>query len=467
MACDAGHLDEFPWHLWVGHKEGCDRRKPLKLFTSGPGLKGLVVSCTGCKAGKSMEHAFSSAMMKRMNVQCAGRRPWLPGPDEPCVSQKGPQTVQRGASNLYFPAVESSLDIPPWTDEFQASLGHHWAALQTALTDEDADLIVRLVVYPAWDGEPMSLDEMQQRIRQRRALINAPERQDIRGEEYQQLTLGEATTDERAEFSIRPETVPASLAGLVSNLTRVVRLREVQAIYGFTRIYPPSGDFGSGACSPLSATPKKWLPATEVRGEGIFIALDETRVRDWEARTAVKARADEVDRHWVRSWQERMGDDAKPPFRITPRLILIHTLSHALMRQLALECGYSTSSIRERLYASESEPGMCGVLIYTSASDADGTLGGLARQGSPERIELLLKDAIREMEWCSSDPLCMSGLSSLADASNGAACHSCVLSPETACEQFNRFLDRAVLVGTPDDVSAGYFAALLVRDESA
>lgn len=467
LACPAGHLDEFPWHLWVGHKEGCDRRKPLRVLTRGAGLKGLWVNCTGCSAGRSMEHAFSSAMMQRLGVRCSGRRPWLPGPNETCAHAGPPQAVQRGASNLYFPATDSALDIPPWTDDFQTALGQSWASLQTATTPEDADMIVRLMIWPHWDGPPMTLEQMQLKVRQRLALIHAPEREDIRGEEYQQLTLGEATRDTNSEFCIRPERVPSAFSGLLTSLVRVVRLREVRALYGFTRIYPPSGDFRADepTCAKLSAGEKKWLPATEVRGEGIFMALDDRTLRQWEAQPVVRERAGRVDGNWKAVWKER-GNPGDPPFPITPRFILIHTLAHVLMRQLALDCGYSTSSIRERIYASDDDPGMCGLLIYTSAADADGTLGGLERQGKPERIVSLLRDAVRSAEWCSSDPLCMTGLSSWSEAGNLAACHSCVLAPETACEHFNRFLDRAMIVGLPGDPGAGFFHRLLERESA-
>jgi hypothetical protein len=128
---------------------------------------------------------------------------------------------------------------------------------------------------------------------------------------------------------------------------------------------------------------------------------------------------------------------------------------------LSLECGYSTSSLRERLYVDKNNPSMCGVLIHTSTADANGTLGGLVRQGRAERMEALVLAAIEAMEWCSSDPLCMKGINSLSDGMNLAACHSCVLAPETACEHFNRFLDRAMLVGEPGNPELGFFSCLL------
>jgi hypothetical protein len=410
-----------------------------------------------------MDGAFSAALMKKLGLKCNGRRPWLPGKDEACAISVPPKVLQRGASNLYFPAIDSAIDIPPWTDEFQAALGHHWSAIDTCETEDDVRTLVKIMIYPMWDDKSISLEALQEKILQRRALANSPDRGDIRGEEYQQLTLGEATRQEKSEFSIKPEMVPETIKDFIGVLTRIERLREVRAIYGFTRVYPPTGEFGAGYCSPLSASPKDWLPATEVRGEGIFLSLNDVALRTWENRPEVLARSVEVNNSWEKTWRERQGEEADPPPVITPRLLLVHTLAHILMRQLSLQCGYSTSALRERLYVENGEPGMCGLLIYTSAADSDGTLGGLVRQGTGSRIEQLLTDAVRASEWCSSDPLCMSGLSSLSEASNLAACHSCVLAPETACEHFNRFLDRATIVGTPGNPEAGFFAALLKR----
>jgi hypothetical protein len=126
-----------------------------------------------------------------------------------------------------------------------------------------------------------------------------------------------------------------------------------------------------------------------------------------------------------------------------------------------LECGYSSSALRERLYVSTGDNDTAGVLIYTATSDADGTLGGLQRQGESSRIERTIIAALRAMEWCSSDPLCIHGMISGADGLSKAACHACVLAPETACEHFNRFLDRAFLVGLPDSSEVGFFSNIL------
>jgi len=463
VACEKGHLDEFPWQGWVDHGEGCGRSGALKLLTRGAGLRGLVVFCTKCKGSRSMDGVFSSAALKKLGGGCRGRRPWLPTPDEPCTEEA--RTVQRGASNIYFPAIESALDIPPWSDNFQEALGHHWSSLVTAESREDVDRIIDLVVHKSWDGEPMTVVEMKRRIHHRLDLIEATDVSDLRAEEYVHLTSGERTVDENAEFSIHPEMIPIEVGSFLNHIVRVERLREVRAMRGFTRLYPPTGDFRTSEVALLSVVPKRWLPAIEVRGEGIFIGLNEERLREWETIVEVRSRAAIVEKSASEDWRMRMGEDREFPLSITPRLILIHTLSHAFMQKLSLECGYSTSALRERLYVSEEGTGMSGVLIYTSTPDADGTLGGLVRQGRADRVAHTLEEAVLGLKWCSSDPLCMKGLTSASEGVNLAACHACVLSPETACENFNRFLDRAMVVGTHEHPEIAFFRELLMQGD--
>ena len=161
------------------------------------------------------------------------------------------------------------------------------------------------------------------------------------------------------------------------------------------------------------------------------------------------ARAAVLDARNREAVRRDWGPDAKPDLEITPRYVLIHTLAHLLMSELALECGYSTSSLRERLYVETGEPGMAGLLIYTSTSDADGTLGGLVRQARPDRIaDTLPVGGGRRSSGVRRIRSACRGRSSFSEGLNGAACHSCSLAPETSCETFNHYLDRAFVVGT-------------------
>ncbi|WP_438040179.1 DrmB family protein [Sorangium sp. So ce128] len=461
MACRRGHLDDFPWQWWVGHRPECKNRLGfLTLKAERPGLAGLIVRCPECKERKSLDGIFNEATW-RGRIGCHGRRQWLPVPGEEC--KETVRAMQRGASNLYFPAIESALSIPDWSDNLQEVLGIYFHELVETLPEDRADLIAiraRGVLKPALEELALTPQELAAEIERRVRAIQEPDILDLRAGEYRQFTLsGGYSRASDKEFETRTASVPASLARYFSRIVRVVRLREVRAIHGFTRIEPP-GDVASGGISPIWVTKPDWLPGIDVRGEGIFLEFSAERLAEWET-PDIEARAARVDAAWQKEWTARHGKGSVPPRKISARFLLVHTYAHALMRQLTLDCGYSSAALRERLYVRDGEGQMAGVLVYTATSDADGTLGGLQRQGEPDRIARIIPASIRAMEWCSSDPLCIEGVMGGADGLSLAACHACVLAPETACEEFNRFLDRALLVGAPGLPKAGYFAPML------
>ena len=144
---------------------------------------------------------------------------------------------------------------------------------------------------------------------------------------------------------------------------------------------------------------------------------------------------------------------------LNPEFILIHTFAHLIINQLSFECGYGSSSIRERIYCEKTgnEFDMCGVLIYTASGDSEGSLGGLVRQGLPGRIEDTIVDAIKNAFWCTSDPVCIQSTGQGPESCNLAACHNCAILPETCCEHGNRLLDRGVVIGKRDNLDMGFF----------
>jgi hypothetical protein len=462
MACEDGHLDEFPWHVWVGHREGCTNKSGfLTLRSEQAGLAGLILSCPKCSARRSMDGIFSKDTWQRFS-NCRGRRPWLATGDETCTHK--PRAVQRGASNLYFPVIESALSIPPWSDRLQEALGVHWDTILRTVP-EDRAAYIRILsggdLASVLQELQLTPQQLAVEVERRLADQDSINTDNLRLEEYRQFTGGVVVQGLDREFEIRPQTVPPGLRPWFSRLVKVTRLREVRAMTGFTRIQPP-GDSADTHIAAISASEGlDWLPAIEVRGEGIFLEFDAAEISAWEARDSVIARAQEIDTRWKKEWADRHGEDSPPPREITPRFLLVHTFAHALMRQLTLDCGYSSTALRERLYVESGATPMAGLLVYTATTDDDGTLGGLQREGDPVRIERSVKSALQAQTWCSSDPLCIENILSGDDGLSLAACHSCVLSPETSCEEFNRFLDRAMLVGTPGDSDAGYFARLI------
>jgi len=462
VVCEKGHIDDFPWHVWVKHNSGCENRKTLKLEAKGAGLAGLILSCPKCKAYRPMENIFKSGALA--GLKCMGRRPWLPEADESCDYDL--TTAQRGASNLYFPQILSAIDIPPWSDSVQKSLGQYWQPLTQVIGGVQARRNFLEPLWPLLGITDRSIDEVARAVEQRIGLLDDPERLNLRWDEYQQfcLTENEIVVDE--EFDIRPESVPDGLNNWVSRVVRVVRLREVRALRGFTRILPTPGARTNGGngpeieLAPLSEKKPNWLPAVEVRGEGIFIELNSERLQEWMEASNVLSRIGPLIDTLIES--RALYDDDKEHLspELGARFWLIHTFAHVLMRQLSLQSGYSSASLRERLFVGNHPDAANGLLIYTASPDSDGTLGGLQRLGEINRFEPIIRQAIAGVAWCSSDPLCIEGLSASSEPSNLAACHSCVLASETSCEEFNQFLDRALLVGTPDEPELGFFSGL-------
>lgn len=454
VICDKGHLDEFPWDWWVKHDERCPQppnrpSRELKLEGSATaGLAGLILTCLGCGARRSLEGCFGT---NAIPSQCQGQRPWL-GSDanEQCTA--APRVVQRGASNIYYSVVESALDIPPWADELQKKIGIRWAMLEKAPDDESRNALIRGFRLADVTGKPEA--ELIEIIEDRIARLRAPNR-NMRWEEYQQFVQHTQPFGENTEFEIRPAPPPPELAGWIQSVVRATRLREVRALRGFTRVFPPApGD--DDRMAEISASRQNWLPAVENRGEGIFVQLRLDRLREWESRASVRRRAELIGLEYERAWRGR-GRPGAPVRQVSARLLLVHSVAHALIRQLSLTCGYGSASLRERLYVDTNAWEMAGLLVFTSSPDADGTLGGLARQGESANIARVFEDAMTSMTWCSSDPLCIQGIHSKSEPANGAACHSCMLAAETSCEEFNAFLDRAFLVGTPSQPELGYF----------
>jgi len=275
----------------------------------------------------------------------------------------------------------------------------------------------------------------------------------IREDEYRNFMKGQnPAIGSEVDFQIEPAGIPDRFKGSLAKLVKAKRLREVRVLRGFTRLEPYAGPEDDPRIAPIGARPLGWLPGIEIRGEGIFFALDPAALRAWETTRRVRDR--------VATLSARVPTDRKiNTEEATPRTILLHTLSHLLMSELALECGYSQASLRERIYVSEDE--MAGALVYTGTPDSEGTLGGLVRQGDPERFAEIMLASLQRASWCANDPLCIEGTTTLSDVLNLAACHSCCLVPETSCEKFNRLLDRGLLIGTPSDPQIGFFQRLL------
>jgi len=459
-ACESGHLDEFPWHFWVRHKELCTNSKgSLKLISRGPGLAGLFVICPSCTSERSLESSFRKTAL--LGLKCQGRSPWLDLDDSKCEcngSSGNYRILQRGASNLYYPIFETALDIPPFTEAIQNILNDRWDDLLGIEIDSDRIKWISqsTVLMESARRAGMSAKQLNDAFVSALDKVNLADKNDLRLDEFKAFT--QTSTHNDLEFEKYLIDIPESFKDKIDRVARVARLREVRVLRGFTRINPPSEDeVREGKYAMLSVDQNiPWLPAIEIRGEGIFISFNKTAIAKWNQSDSVKKRiANLVAQH--KSEFEKKHENIVLDKPLSAKRLMLHSFSHVLIKQLTLDCGYSSASLRERLYIDDDPDGMCGVLIYTGTSDSDGTLGGLQSRSEKAILENTILIALEAARWCSSDPLCISGDMAQHEAMSISACHSCLLLPETSCEFHNRYLDRALLVGTVQDSSIGYF----------
>jgi len=445
VACPRGHLDEFPYADFV--HSTATRPCPgsqLEMRDAGSVLGPRVtISCAaGCEARRNISEAAGTRGSRNL-PRCRGRHPHLQtfeACDQPL------KLMVLGASNLWFNISLSALHLPD-EDPAAAAVAEHFDILANLPAAALAQVVAGMpALHALRDLTPEQLSAAVDAERQRRAGTDAD--QPPPGLLHAEWELFSHPTTDRQDddFLAVPTPAPEQHRRLVHHVVQVERLREVQASLGFARIDAPGqGNPNPRYRSPLSSRAVGWVPAVERRGEGIFLQLDETLVSAWCDRVS-----DHNDIHALRDaygrWRANRDMDPDPRFPAA-RFLLVHTLSHLLIRQVALECGYSSASIRERLYIGTPDQPTAGLLLSTAASDNEGTLGGLVALGEARFLGRLLDQALQDATTCSSDPLCAERLPEApSDQLHAAACHACLFVSETSCEAGNRWLHRGVLV---------------------
>jgi hypothetical protein len=461
VACEKGHIDDFPWHEYLGCATG-ERCGPLQFQESGVSAEvaDLWVVCNGCNKRKSMIEAFGE---DRKLPPCPGKHPHLGSTAEaPCGEPT--RTMLVGASNLWFGIASTALSLPTQTGRLESLVEKHWPVLEKATTREILGAfraVGNLGAFESWTD-----DELWQAIEQKRNRAVAPTEAivDLKIAEWRAFSQPAAMAS-NDDFRLTEVEVPKRYAREIQQVVLVEKLRVVKALTGFTRIQSP-GDFADPSeipqqiRVPLTRGEPTWVPAAEVRGEGVFLRLHEAALEDYVHAPELKPlRAAFLAAH-VRFRRAREIEPAHDHFPGL-RYVLLHTLSHLLIRQFAIECGYSAASVAERIYSREpDDPNgpMAGILLYTAAADSEGTLGGLVALGQPRELERHLTEALRRATLCSSDPLCAEH-PPIADARtlHAGACHACSFVSETSCERGNKFLDRNLVVATMAERVPSFF----------
>jgi hypothetical protein len=385
------------------------------------------------------------------------------GTQEEC--DETPEAIHLGASNLYFPLTVSVLALAEkhTITDLDALVKQHWDQMEIVHTVEDAKNLIRFGgIKELKETTAEELFDAVERIRSEEPVRRLAE---LREEEYRLLASLNPSLESTRLAAERVDELGPFLQTYFDSIALVTRLTEFSALVGFTRVEYAGdlSDFDSvdpDRLVPLMPPdkPKKWVPGAENKGEGIFLRLAEKQLQKWEKSQAVGQRMLALKVAFDAYKRERPWMKIEFP---PARYVALHTLSHVLMRELAIMCGYSSTSLRERIYCrapGEGADPMAGILIYTASPDSEGTLGGLVALGRPRAFEPILRSALERTRICSSDPICSHREIEKESKLHGAVCHSCGFVAETSCERANWFLDRAFLVDTLGASGLAYFS---------
>ena len=470
--CGNGHLEDVPWVRWAHSRSsspnqrqcGVQTLKFIHLSKVGGGLESLVVRCDTCQAERNLRELPAPGALKGIGLKCLGGQPWQ-SQTERVNCDQDLIVLQRGASSVHFPQIESAIDIPPdsnwlsWGGPMEQLLSNSGFQLLLTNPDTPTDLADGLISLAA-QQVGVSIAEVKFALSTQlgndhnSSVIDDDESLQVR--EWLALVNPAESYDTRDYFISRrvpilsPDghfTLQRFADKMVHQLTDVVivdRLREIRVLRGFSRHTMDKTQ------SPSLGKNVNFLPAIEVFGEGVFLRINETSLQQWEETPQVGKRARVLRQRLAGSFLQKWIDEGEA----APRMIMIHTLAHLLMRQMSFDAGYSASSLRERIYAgTDPKTPLAGLLIYTGAGDSEGSLGGLARLGEAERLVPVLARALGTAQWCSLDPVCRESSGQGTDALSLAACHACALAAETSCTHGNVLLDRALVI----DPDFGFF----------
>lgn len=450
--CENGHMSDFPWSWWVHHGDTSCQGK-LRMYSTGntSTLSDMWVECCSCHAKRSMSGATQAQNFE--GLSCSGMHPFRPrSRNEHCEKTVIPS--QRGASNVYFAVTRSAISIPPWINPLYNLIDEHL---------RDIELLKDVI------GEKEGLDKAYEKFftsftREEfdeaydRRMSNIKEFTEIKLMEYQAITHHDDPTyqSNKKHFKAEEDALPEYFKRYFRRIIRITRLREVRVLLGFTRVDSPDPDADDqpNVVCLTKSKDERWLPAVEVNGEGIFIEFNRQTLDEWLSDPQVK----NISEKYVASYREYC--ESKGWTVKTDRdavYVLMHTFSHLLIKQMAMSSGYSSSAVRERIYFGDK---MTGILLYTGSSDKEGSLGGLVELGTADQMTNLMRDALQEALVCTNDPECMNTLPA-GKNSNGAACHSCCMISETACENGNRMLDRGLVVPLSEREGTSYFRELV------
>ena len=483
QCCANGHLSDIDWDRFAhgGARSRCQEDLWLDEAGAGNDFNEIYVRCPQCNKRQALASTKGDSGGSLLGP-CRGHRPWLGNfsdeagecTDRNTGKPRYNRLLVRSASNAYFPEMVGAISIPAAEDPLRQHLMSHLSFFEKI--EDEGDLKAALKFMPEKvaaalrdrDGAEVmvALSAVRGSSKDPRIEKQPP----LKQQEIQALyapagALGSADSSSTFHAEIVPlADKPAWFSERFDRVLKVHRLREVMALIGFTRLEPIVKGVNGDPLDQLDIGAKRadinnkeldWVPAIENFGEGLFLGVSESALKTWRQGDGVVQHSSK-HRDACKLWNRDHGLKANEFDWPGEAYLMLHSLAHLLITTAALECGYGASAIKERIY---SFPGQGhGILLYTSGSGSEGTLGGLVSLA--DRIEQLVAAALERGLLCSNDPFCSMHQpeSDLEKRySHGAACHGCLLIAETSCEQRNQFLDRAFVVPTLDVTDAAFF----------
>jgi len=466
-ACSKGHIDEVDWYFLAhGNRTGCQQSRWFKWHGGGGALSKVRVECPSC--GSSV---FSLGWAYGQNWRCSGRYPER----EPLNSapirlgcSKDARIIQRQASNLRIPELLTLFSIPPrYTNLhnllqirpiYENIIGSNPSS-KTQFAQILNNLSQRSRISQSVASEILNYpwEEIQSAVQDVLSPIPSSYRELIL-EEFNSLILGSESGIPPVHGNIPQSPVLIEIdpnmrvqaigpEGTKFRITPIRKLSTVTVQRGYRRDVNTKDKYPlvvpTSIHDPVDPQ-QKWYPGVQFLGEGIFIILEnDEKVINFSSSEGASA-------NWLNthcnssSYPDHVFRDPQMREELHPLFVWWHTFSHLIIRAISAEAGYSSSSIRERIYFENKPPKIRGgILLYATQPGSEGTLGGLIALAP--YFQDILGTVFDQLATCSGDPLCKSH-SFQSGFYNGAACYSCLLLSETSCDHRNMWLDRNILL---------------------
>ena len=461
QACVRGHISDIDWYGFVRHSYTGEQVGDLWFDEGGAGNDFAEIYVRDERNNNARRPLSEAALRDSLVLgRCHGLSPWL-GPRVKDKCDKPNRLLTRSASNAYFSQTISVISLPDSDKALRDAVDRVWEDYLQYCESEAEIRKERRKEKVSAALEGLTDAAVWADAQRRRTRVPTVDKGIKQVEIETLLTQKDTLGDDKPEgdFFARTSpigTLPPGAKGKVDRLVLVHRLREVSAQVGFTRFEASHTDINGELDLDVELAPLSreltWLPANENRGEGVFLSFSEAAIQKWLERPAVKLREEQLNAGFNASLRQKSLGSLQ--FVGMP-YIMLHSLAHLMITTLSLDCGYSASAIRERIYAGKSGH---GILLYTGSPGSEGSLGGLVEMG--KNIGRHLERALELGRLCSNDPVCAQH--SPADPHeerflHGAACHGCLLIAETSCERRNELLDRALVVPTVATPGTAFF----------